>query len=169
MQQNTIYKILTFILLPFAALFGLFAFIMLFAGLANPVILLPVSVMACFTIYIICCTLFAVKGITQQRALKPSLKDWLKVNGYVSNVMGVLSLINSVSLIGYSKVQLTKRAQELLAAQPVKPEGITVEAIVSIMVVLTYVMLVFSVILLIQLALSFRLVKKYQYLFGEKE
>jgi hypothetical protein len=168
MQQNTVYKILTFILLPFAALFGLFAFIMFFIGLANPVILLPVCIMACFTIYTICCTIFTVRGINQQRPLKPSLKDWLKVNGYVTNVMAVISLINSISLVGYSKTQLTKLAQELLVAQPVKPEGITIETIVSAMMVITYIMLVFGIILLIQLALSFRLLKKYQYLFESK-
>ena len=44
MQQITIYKVLTFILLPFAALFGFFALIMFFIGLANPIILLPVCI-----------------------------------------------------------------------------------------------------------------------------
>ena len=165
MQQNTIYKILTFILLPFAALFGFFSLILFFIGLANPVILLPVCVMVCFTIYAVCCTIFIVKGIYKQQQLKPSLKDWIKVNGYVANVMAVISLINSVGLIAYSKIQLTKLAQELLAAQPVKPEGISIETIVSAMTAMVYIMLVFSVVLLIQLAMSFRLLKKYQYLF----
>jgi hypothetical protein len=165
MQQITIYKIFTFILLPFAALFGFFSLILFFIGLANPVILLPVCVMACFTVYAVCCTIFVVKGIDKQQPLKPSLKDWIKVNGYVANVMAVISLINSVGLIAYSRVQLTKLAQELIASQPVKPEGISIETIVSGLIVMTYVMLVFSVVLLIQLALSFRLVKKHQYLF----
>jgi len=165
MKQTTIYKILTFILLPFAALFGLFSLIMIFIGLANPVILLPVCVMACFTIYTVCCTIFIVKGLDRQQQLKPSLKDWIKVNGYVSNVMAVISVINSFALIAYSKPQLTKLAQELLAAQPVKPEGVSIETIVNALLVMTYIMLVFSIVLLIQLALSFRLVKKYQHLF----
>ena len=60
MQQITSYKILTFILLPFAALFGFFAFVMFFIGLANPVILLPVFIMACFCIYTIACMIFLV-------------------------------------------------------------------------------------------------------------
>jgi len=165
MQQITIYKVLTFILLPFAALFGFFALIMFFIGLANPIILLPVCIMACFTVYAICCTVFVVKGISRQQPLKPSLKDWIKVNGYVTNVMAVISLINSVSVVFYSKAQLKKLAEELLSTQPAMPPGITVETIVSGMVVMSCIMLVFSVVLLIQLALSFRLVKKYQYLF----
>ncbi len=166
MQQNTIYRILTFILLPFAALLGFFALLMFFIGLANPVILLPVCIMACFTIYAVCCTIFLVKGIGKQQLCKPSLKDWIKVNGFVTSVMAVMSFINSISILFYPKAQLMKLAGELLAAQPVKPEGITVEAIASIMNGLSYVMLVFSVVLLIQLSLSFRLLKKYQHLFG---
>ena len=165
MKQITLYKILTFILLPFAALFGFFSLIMVFIGLANPVILLPVCVMACFTIYTVCCTIFIVKGIDRQQQLKPSLKDWIKVNGYVANVMAVISVINSIALIAYSKVQVTKLAQELLAAQPVKPEGVSIETIVNALLVMTYIMLIFSIVLLIQLTLSFRLVKKYQHLF----
>ena len=165
MQQITIYKVLTFILLPFAALFGFFALIMFFIGLANPIILLPVCIMACFTIYAICCMVFVVKGISRQQPLKPSLKDWIKVNGYVTNVMAVISLINSVSVVFYSKAQLKKLSEELLSTQPAMPPGITVETIVSGMVVMSCIMLVFSVVLLIQLALSFRLVKKYQYMF----
>ena len=168
MQQITIYKILTFILLPFAALFGFFALIMFFIGLANPIILLPVCIMACFTIYAICCTVFVVKGINKQLTLKPTLKDWIKVNGYVTNVMAVISLINSVSVVFYSKAQLKKLTEELLSTQPAMPPGITIETIVSGMVVMSYIMLVFSVVLLIQLALSFRLVKKYQYLFESR-
>jgi hypothetical protein len=165
MQQITIYKILTFILLPFAALFGFFSLIMFFIGLANPLILLPVCIMACFTIYAVCCTIFVVKGIGRQRPLKSSLKDWIKVNGYVTNVMAVITLINCFSVVFYSKEQLVKLINDLLAAQPVMPQGITVETMVSSMVVMSYVLLVFSVVLLIQLVLSFRLLNKYQYLF----
>jgi hypothetical protein len=165
MQQNTIYRVLTFVLLPFAALLGFFALVMFFIGLANPIVLLPVCIMACFTIYAVCCTIFLVKGIGKQQACKPSLKDWIKVNGYVTAAMAVMSFINSFSLLFYPKAQLMKLAGELLAAQPVKPEGITVEAVVSILIGLSYVMLVFSVVVLIQLSLSFRLLKKYQHLF----
>lgn len=76
-------------------------------------ILLPACVMACFTIYTFRCTKFVVKGIDKQQQLKPSLKDWLKVNGYVAKVMTVISLNNIIGIIAYSKIQLTKLAQEL--------------------------------------------------------
>ena len=166
MQKNTLYKILTCILLPFAALFGFFSLIMFFIGLANPVILLPVFIMACFCIYTISCLIFLVKGIDRQQQCKPSLKDWIKVNGYVTAVMGMMSLINSFSVLFYSKSTLIKLAGELLAAQPVKPQGITVEAIAGMMAVLSYVMLVFSIVLLIQLFINFKLLRKYSYLFA---
>ena len=167
MQQNTLYKILTYILLPFAILFGIFALIMFFVGIANPVILLPVFIMAGFTIYTITCLIFSIKGISRQQQCKPSLKDWIKVNGYVASAMGAMSLINSFSLIAYPKIQLVKIAGQLLAAQATKPPGISVEVIASAMVVLSYIMLVFAIVLLIQLSITFRLLKKYDYLFGD--
>ncbi len=166
MQQTTIYKILTFALLPFAALFGLSALIMFFIGLANPIILLPVFIMAGFTIYAVCSTIFVVKGITNAQFCKPSLKDWLKVNGYVSTFLGVMCLTNSFTIISTPKSKLKDLAAELMASQPIKPEGLTTETIISIMVGLSYVLLVFAIILLVHLSLSFRLLKKYQYLFG---
>jgi len=166
MQQTTIYKILTFILLPFAALFGLSALVFLFIGLANPVILLPVFIMAGFTIYAVCSTIFLVKGIMGRHYCKPSLKDWLKVNGYVSTFMGVMCLTNSFTIISTPKTKLKDLATELMASQPVKPEGLSTEMIISIMVGLSYVLLVFAIILLIHLSLNFRLLKKYGYVFG---
>lgn len=166
MQQTTIYKILTFILLPFAALFGLSAVILLFVGLANPVILLPVFILAGFTIYSICTTIFLIKGIMGAQQCKPSLKDWLKVNGYVSTFFGVMCLSNSFTIISTPKAKLKDLAAELLASQPIKPEGLNIETIISIIVGLSYLLLIFGIILLVHLSLNFRLLKKYAYVFG---
>jgi hypothetical protein len=166
MQQITVYRILTFILLPFAALFGIASLILLVAGLANPAILLPVFIMICFTIYAVCCFIFLTKGIDNGQQLKPSLIDWIKVNGYVSGVMGTMSLINSIGIFFYSKDKLTLLANELIANQPVKPQGMTIEAVVGIITIISWVMFFFSAILVVQLLINFALLKKYKHLFG---
>ena len=166
MQQLSTYRILTYILLPFAALFGIFAPFMLLMGLANPIMLLPAAILTCFCIYVVASMIFLIKGIGKQQPCKPSLKDWIKVNGYVAGAMGGMSLVNSLSLLFYPRAELIKMAGDLLAAQPMKPAGITVDIVATGMVAISYVMLAFSIILLVQTNLGFRLLKKYDHLFG---
>lgn len=167
MQQLTIYKILTYILLPFAALFGFVAVIFFFVGLANPLILLPVFLFAGFSIYTICCTIFLTKGIINNRYCKPSLKDWIKVNGYVASFLGAMSLTNCLSILTTPKAKFKDLAAELLANQPIKPAGFSIDTIVSMMIGMSYVLLAFAIILLVHVSINFRLLKKYGYVFGE--
>ncbi|MGE5106163.1 MAG: hypothetical protein ACM3H8_01340, partial [Sphingobacteriales bacterium] len=64
MNQLTLYKILTIILIPIAALFGFLSLIMIFIALANPVLLLPLFIIIGFTIYTIASSVFLFKGIS---------------------------------------------------------------------------------------------------------
>ena len=127
--------------------------------------MLPVFIMAGFTIYAVCSTIFLVKGIMNGQFCKPSLKDWLKVNGYVSTFLGVMCLTNSFSILSTPKAKLKDLAAELIASQPIKPQGLNTDTVISIMLGLSYVLLVFAIILLVHLSINFRLLKKYQYVF----
>ena len=166
MKQLTVYKTLTFILLPFSVIFGLLAVVMFFVALANPVLLFPVFMMVGFTIYTICSTVFLFKGITNNKPCKPSLKDWVKVNGYVSSAMGVMTLINTITLMNTSKQELRKYAAQMLAIQTAKPQGFNADMFVQMMSAMSWGLLAFSIILVIHLLYTFTFLKKYQHLFG---
>ena len=166
MKQLTVYKILTFIQLPFAVIFGLLAVIMFFVALANPVLLLPVFMMVGFTIYAICSAIFLFKGITNNQPCKPSLKDWIKVNAYVSSAMGVMTLINTITLMNTNKAELRKYAEQMLAMQTVKPQGFDADAFIKMMSAMSWGLLAFAGILIIHLIFTFAFLKKYQHLFG---
>lgn len=166
MKQITLYKILTIILIPIAALFGFLSLLMIFVALANPVLLLPLFIMIGFTIYTVACSIFLFKGISNNQPCKPKLKDWIKVNGYVSAVMGIMTIFNTITLLSTKKSELKPYAERILAMQPVKQPGMDAEALLRIMSAISYGMMAFAVLLLIHLFISFRLLKKYQHLFG---
>lgn len=169
MNQLTLYKILTIILIPIAALFGFLSLIMIFIALANPVLLLPLFIIIGFTIYTIASSVFLFKGISNNQPCKPKLKDWIKVNGYVSIVMGVMTIFNTITLMSSKKSDLKPYAEQMLAMQPVKQPGMDAEALLRIMSAISYGMMTFAILLLIHLFISFRLLKKYQYLFSNPQ
>lgn len=169
MKQITLYKIFTFILLPFAAIFGISAFFMLFVAIANPVLLLPLFMMVGFVIYTICTTIFLFKGIVNNQTCKPSLKDWIKANAYVSVAMGIMTLLNTITLMTTSKAELRKYADQMLQMQTNKPAGLNADTFIQMMSAISWGLLLFSMVLLIHLVISFSFLKKYQHLFGSKE
>ncbi|RTL58865.1 MAG: hypothetical protein EKK37_11110 [Sphingobacteriales bacterium] len=169
MDRIKLYKVLTFILIPFAAIFGLLAILMLLVALGNPVLLLPVFMMIGFAIYTGCSSIFLFKGIINNQPLKPSLKDWTKVNGYVSSAMGVMTLINTITLMSTSKTELRKIADQALSMQSNKPPGFDADVFVKMMSAMSWGLLAFAIILIIHLLYTFTFLKKYQHLFGNSQ
>jgi uncharacterized membrane protein HdeD (DUF308 family) len=55
--------------------------------------------LVCVAIYTYTSFYFLQNGIIAQRKCKPSLKDWIKVNAYVSIAFGVLSVVQSIGLL----------------------------------------------------------------------
>lgn len=163
------YRILTYLLLPFALFFSLLSLITFFVALANPALFLGVFMLAAFCIYYFCSFRFLHQGILQHRPLKPKLRDWIKVNAYVAMPFGVINFMQSFTVISKPTLiaevvkQMTEMQQRM--NMPVTP-GASYE---KMLLTLMYVMLVFALMLLIHLTLSFALLKKYQSLFEAPE
>lgn len=155
--------------MPFAVIFGLLAVLMLLVALVNPVLLFPVFMMVGFTIYTGCSSIFLFKGIINNQPLKPLLKDWTKVNGYVSSAMGVMTFFNTITLMNTSKAELRKYAEQMLAMQTTKPPGFDADAFIKMMSAISWGLLGFSIILIIHLLYTFTFLKKYQHLFGSNQ
>jgi hypothetical protein len=164
MKVETIYRILTYILVPIAALLGFFDLIALFAALANPAVLIGVFMMACIVIYTFCALSFLNRGIIAHRPCKPSLRDWIRVNAFVSLLFASLSLIQSVTLVSNSAV-LGQTIDAAMPTQTSLPAGVTREMLESFMRGSLYFMLMLSIILIIHIIITFRLLRKYSYLF----
>ncbi|MDB5192964.1 MAG: hypothetical protein JWQ96_2527 [Segetibacter sp.] len=160
-----IYRILTYLLLPFALLFGVLTLIMFFIAITNPALFLGVFMLGAFCIYFFCSFRFLHQGILQQRVLKSTLRDWIKVNAYVSLPFAILNLIQSVAILSKSAM-ISEIVNQMLEMQqqmgvPAQPAGSYDKMILTILII----MAVFSVVLFVHIILSFSFLKKHEDLF----
>ncbi len=167
MNQLTLFRILTFILLPLASIFGVIDFLMLATALANPAMLLPVFILAAFVIYTFASLRFLTKSIDINKPCKPSLRDWIRVNAFVSAFMGIMLLLNTLTIFFMSDIMLRQALTEILEKQVNVPPMLNIELFIKIMKLAAWFMLFVSVILLTHIILNFRLMKLYKHLFQE--
>jgi hypothetical protein len=167
MQSLTLFRILTFVLIPIAALFGFLDILVLLSALANPALLLIAFILGCFVIYTFVSLQFLTKGIDTGRPCKPGLRDWIRVNAFVSAFVGMMFLLNSLSIFFSSDASLKQLITQLLESQPNVPPMLTGELFLRIMKTVAYFMFFVSLALLVHIVLNFRFMKQYKHLFEE--
>lgn len=166
MHVISIYRVLSYLLAPFALLLLLTSFPMLIAVLANPTALLPFFMIACIIIYIYCSFKFLTKGIKNQQPCKKTLKDWIKVNAYVCIAFVVLMLVQG-SVIAANPSLISQQLFDDISKQNNGnlPAQFSVELMIKMLKYVTYFMLFYAVVLAVHIVLSFRLLKSHQHLF----
>ena len=156
------YKALTYILIPIALFIGFIDTILLMMSLLNPGSLLYVFILACFVIYTFMSFKFLQQGIQREQILKKNIKDWIKVNAFVSVF---LCSINGLSILFSSNATLTKYVDDIITQQPNFPAEIPVTTILNILKGISVAFLIFGTVGLFHIRLSFRFLKLYGYLF----
>ena len=167
MSILNIYKILSFILLPIAALLGIICLMSLLVALGNPSILLPLSMLICTVIYVISSFIFLQKGLIKGIKCDPALKDWIKVNSYVSLFFASMSVMQFITLM-FQPIMLQQFTSQAMAMQKgMSPEAMAMmpKIIKSVM----YFILTFGLILLAHIALSLSFLKQHGSLFDEEK
>jgi hypothetical protein len=168
MRQLTIYQILSFLLVPAALLLGFFNLFVLLMGLTgNPAMLFIAFIMACFVIYVFASLRFLLKGINNQFHVKPTLKDWIKVNAYGTLFISGMFFLNSVGVFFLGDLQLQQMLEEVMQQQPELAGKITIETMISTFKVVAGIMFFISVTAIIHVQLTFKLLKTYSYLFKQ--
>lgn len=167
MQAPLWYKVISYIFLPIAALFGLMTIVMLLIVLANPVTLLPVFMFACVVIYIFSSFIFLQKGMIGGRMCKASLREWIKVNAYVSIGFAVLSLTQSISGL-FNSATIQAFMQDASTMQKKIPT-LSTNFFINIFKGVLYFMLVFSTLLIVHILHTFKLLKVFSSMFQSKE
>jgi len=158
-----VYRVLTFILLPIAAIFGFIDLSLLLMALANPAALLPVFAIACIVIYVFTSLSFLTKGIMGGRQCKPSLRDWIRVNAFVSIAFSALGIIEYITLLSNKTVvaAVVKQAMQ----QQSLPAGMSAGQLEQMLLSFLFFFFIFSIVLLIHIYMTFRLLKQFDYLF----
>lgn len=166
MKQLLLFRILTYILLPIAAMFAFLTVLMIISALANPSILLLAFIIGSFVIYVFVSLRFLNRGIDGNQPCPKNLRDWIRVNAYVSVFFGCIFVINSLSIFMMSDMSLRQYIAEYLSSQPNVPAILNENLFLSVMKALSYFMIFTGTILLIHIFVQFRLLRKYGYLFG---
>lgn len=166
MRALKTFRILTYVMIPIACLFGLMGLIILIPALLNPSMWLMLFLFASMVIYTFSSLKFLTSGIERNARCKPSLKDWIKVNAYVSLVMGGMFFINAIGILSLGPVALSELVTQMIDAQPNLPKGIQPELLISLLKTVAGCMLVFSIIIITHIILTLGMIKKFGHLFA---
>lgn len=162
-----LYKVLTYILLPIAYLFIFLDFLFLITALANPATLIFVFVIACLIIYTFTSKRFYTYGIVQEQIQKAKLKDWIKVNAYVSLFLCSLFFLNSASILASSNMVLLKFIDDLIDKQPGFPKEVTPELVLTILKVVAVFLFITGAAGLLHIRITLKLIKENSHLFEQ--
>ena len=160
-MMTLLYRILTYALLPIAALLGLGALMFLMMALANPALFLPVFTTAATVIYIVASLIFLQTAILGNKACKKSLRDWIRVNAFVAIVVAAGSLMQGISLLrDPAVVKAMEEQYSAMAAQSGNDAPLPFDMAVLMRAVAWFV-IGFAVALITHILLGFRLLKQY--------
>ena len=160
-----IYKILSFLLLPVAALLAMNCLAAIVIALANPPILITVFLFACIAIYIIASYLFLTRGIDRNSPRKPVLRDWIRINGFITLLLGI---VGSVMFTGVTlKPADAKMMLDQLQAQNHMQLGIGIAEFQKILNGFMKAMAVISIVLVVHVLITFHLMRRFRYLFSD--
>lgn len=165
MKPLVIYRILTYPLLLMGAFMGIGAIIALPIALANPVTLASVFLLVCIVIYTYASWRFLIKGISRQLPLKPSLRKLIKVNGYATIVFSGMMLIQAILLL--SDPNLLSQFAEM-ARSSARGASTSADDMMQRFRGVLILLEIYSFILLVHVNMTFKLLKPYGYLFGDK-
>jgi hypothetical protein len=164
-----IYRILTYILFPFALLLVFNIIQTLPISFGVPLLLLSNFILACLPIYIFASSYFLLFGVFKAKSCKHSLKDWIKVNAYVAIVFSVFMIIGCLAiLMALNNPVLLAELTSKLNTQGMP--GVTKQnntQLLQLFKMSVYIMLPFSIALLAHIVFTFKAIKLYAHVFDE--
>jgi hypothetical protein len=166
-MKLTIYRILTFLLLPMAVFFTIFVLLLLRAAFSNPAMLLPLFLFACIAIYSFTSFSFLIQGIDGKKVLNPSVKDWIKANAIVSVIFALVIIGECIVFLIHPEMltAIVKQMKEN-GGSDFKWSEADFEKYLRIT---SYFFLVYSLVLFVHIIMSFIYLKSYAYLFRKRE
>lgn len=159
MPSFTAYRLLSYVLLPVAFFIGATLLMVLPMAIANPGMLLMVFMLGSLLIYTFTSLRFLHRGLLRRHMLPQSLKDWIKVNGYVTIVFSVMALANCYKLLSEPSMlnQIAETQAEMFTTNAVATGDMLRKGL--------YVFMAYAFCLLVHLGVTFVLMQKYAYLF----
>ncbi|MBX2931777.1 MAG: hypothetical protein KF781_07530 [Chitinophagaceae bacterium] len=167
MNLKTLYNIVSLLLLPFGLLMLFTTLPMILAAFISPSALFPLFMLICILIYIVCSFIFLQKGIKNEIPCKKTLKDWIKVNAFVSITFAVLMLMQSIIIIRNPSIISEQLITDLAAQRGGFTTQFPPELMHKLLKFISYFMLIYSIIIGLHIVLTFKLIKLYQHIFSK--
>ena len=167
MNRLTIYRVISYALLPVGVVLGLATIFALTFALGNLAMLLPVFLTGATVVYIFASFSFLQKGIDRHVVSKHSFKDFIKVNAYVALFFSILGLMQGIMIL------LNPEASKLLidnmkTMQPDNAQALDVAKLMKVLKAVLYFMIVLSSLLLFHIWSTFKYFKLYPDLFRKE-
>jgi hypothetical protein len=155
--------------LPFGVLFAMNVINSLLSVFSNPVLLFTTFLLAGVPIYIFASSKFLFSGIQKAKPCSSKLKEWIKVNAIVSILFAALMFLASLGaiIVIQNPALITQAIQQMNAQQKELVVEMTPHQMKQFLTIVVAMMLPFSIILVIHIILSFRLLKIYHYVFDK--
>jgi hypothetical protein len=139
--------------------------ILLISALANPSAMILVFAMACIVIYSFTSFKFLKLGIEREQIQTTKLKDWIKVNAYVSLLMFCLIFLNAVFILISNDVKLISYLDDALAQQYDKPPELNSQLLLKMLRIAAYFLFAIGAVGILHIRMTLRLVRDNDHLF----
>lgn len=166
-MKLTIYRVLSFLLLPMAILFAVAVLLLIRAAFANPLLLVYLFIGASISIYTFASLNFLIRGIDGKNLLGKSSREWIIVNAFVSVIYSLLAVAQGLVVLFYPEIVKTmaeNAKNNAGSALVLSPEQLSLY-----INGLSYFTLTYGVVLFIHIIFSFQYLKKYAYLFQNEK
>jgi len=154
------YRIISYILLPIAALFGFMGLLMLILALSNPAIMIPTLIIMVIVVYIILSFIFFMKAVENGKKCKPTLRKWITATGIIAGLFSFTTLFNCIALF-YAPDQIKTTIDQSMAMQKNMP-AISSDLMVKVFKGVLYFMVFFATTLIIHVYETLKLIRQYQ-------
>jgi hypothetical protein len=169
MKGLIFYRIITFILLPVAVILGVLDLMAFLTALANPILLLPVFILACVVIYTFASFTFFNRVAANSAYYKKSLRDLVRVNGIVSLVFCFYTIFAYLTFAAKPGMINDAINMSLSMQKQPLPANVTKEALGKIMMSLLSLFAAYTVLLGIHIFMSLKLLKHQKAHFDTQE
>ena len=155
--------------MPIALFFSLNVISSLSIAFSNPIYLIFDFIIACVCIYVFCSCYFLFYGLLKGRECKPTLKDWIKINAFISFIFIVLMFLCSLgAIMVLSSPQIIDEVFKRMKSAQIAGQTPTKEQLLGMIKFFLYIVLPFCVLLLIHLIITFKLIKQNASVFSKE-
>ncbi|MES2648899.1 MAG: hypothetical protein V4717_18625 [Bacteroidota bacterium] len=167
MNRLSIYRFVSYLLLPIGTLLGLATLIALFVALGNMAMLLSLFLTGATVIYIFSSFVFLRKGIEKGIVSKKFLKDLIKVNAFVTLFFAIMGVMQGI-LVLLNPTATRLLIDNMLAMQPEGSPPLGADQLMQVMKGVLYFMIILGSLLLFHIGSTFRYLKQHAALFTEE-